>query len=439
MRHLGSVSTVLVASLIATACTVGREPRDRDDDGAVTIEGSDAGPSDDPRELPNPCSGDTHTTARGVVRFPNGELPVASAVVYVLQGESADPDMVPHTGECGECIDASGLSSYAVTRADGSFTLRDLPAGTHTLVVEKGRFRRVSRIEVTACETTEVPAESTRLPRNATEGRIPRLAVIGGAYDHMESVVERLGLDEAAFERFGTSYFGDDWSGGDGDGPSMGDLLTNRERLMAFDILLVNCGAAFASDAGVLRNEAVLQNLRDFVEGGGRLYATDQSYDIVEAPLPRFVDFIGGTGDGLGATPERIDDAQQGNSPFDVNASVHDESLAAWLKVSGATTMPGRMHVEGFLGGWAVIDRVDPERTKVWVSGEIEYVLPGRDTIVRESHPMTVSFEHGCGRALFTSYHTHGESYGAALTPQEKALAYLLLEVGACIEEPMLF
>jgi hypothetical protein len=40
---------------------------------------------------------------------------------------------------------------------------------------------------------------------------------------------------------------------------------------------------------------------------------------------------------------------------------------------------------------------------------------------------------------LFTSYHTLESDGGSALSAQEQALAYLILEIGNCVEEPALF
>lgn len=49
------------------------------------------------------------------------------------------------------------------------------------------------------------------------------------------------------------------------------------------------------------------------------------------------------------------------------------------------------------------------------------------------AHPATVSFEHGCGRVLFSTYHTAGAARDP-LMAQEKALLYVLLEVGVCVD-----
>jgi hypothetical protein len=59
---------------------------------------------------------------------------------------------------------------------------------------------------------------------------------------------------------------------------------------------------------------------------------------------------------------------------------------------------------------------------KVWMTSDI-----GGQTI-----PATVSFEQKCGRVLFSSYHCEGDN-ASGLLAQEKALLYVLLEVGVCV------
>jgi hypothetical protein len=388
----------------------------------------DAGPP-----LPG-CPAGSETLVTGRVRFPNGELPVAGAIVYVPHGE---PGAVARSGECGECIDSAGLAAWTTTAPDGSFTLRGLAAGRHALVVEKGLFKRITDFEVVACTDNAVDAEQIRLPRNQREGRIPRIAVVTGVFDHMEEVLVKLGLDETSFDVFASDF--ESVSAPDEAEP----LFRDAARLATYDIVFVNCGASVAESwlHPVYEDPAVQANLRAFVEGGGRLYATDLAYDLVEAALPRFVDFQEG-GEGLADRPETGDSAQVGDELMTVDASIEDPDLGAWLVATGAIPSPDRMPVQGLLGGWSVVERVDVDRARVWVSADVSWGsgpaldpggIPGRGV-----RPLTLSFEAGCGRALFTSYHTVEGSRSTGLTAQEQALAYLVLEIGACIEEPQL-
>ena len=55
-------------------------------------------------------------------------------------------------------------------------------------------------------------------------------------------------------------------------------------------------------------------------------------------------------------------------------------------------------------------------------------------SIAGSDRPATVSFEQKCGRVLFSTYHTEGDN-NSKLLAQEKALLYILLEVGVCVGE----
>src|SRR5690606_2590894 len=111
-------------------------------------------------------------------------------------------------------------------------------------------------------------------------------------------------------------------------------------------------------------------------------------------------------------------------------AQVLDPTMAEWLAAQGITDF----EVEA---NWTMIDSVTPQQApgpeggwvdvepKVWVQA-----LTGG-----AGNPATVSFEFGCGRALFSTYHTEGNG-GGSLLPQELALLYVLLEVGVCIDPP---
>ncbi len=361
----------------------------------------------------------------GVVHFPNGTLPVGGALVYVT---SPGTEAV-RTGECGECVDRGGLLAVAITGPDGRFAFTAVPAGTWSLVVEKGPFVRATEITVGACTTESLPPDRTRLPRNPSEGRIPRIAVVGGPFDRMRTVLDRLGLDGASY----TVVDPDD--GGDGDGGRA--LFADADRLMSYDLVFVNCGAEIGDAFGGVTDPAVAANTRAFLESGGRLYVTDLAYDLLEQTLPPAVDFL--ASGGTPASTAELPDVAQAGIPMDaIEARIVDDGLAAWLRAVGATT-GGTMRVEGLADGWAVVGSVDESRAQVWVRGNVSWYEGFSDDIRGGDQPLTVTVDAGGGRALFTSYHTigHGEGSGE-LSPQELALAYLVLEIGTCIEDPSL-
>jgi hypothetical protein len=62
------------------------------------------------------------------------------------------------------------------------------------------------------------------------------------------------------------------------------------------------------------------------------------------------------------------------------------------------------------------------ETPKVWVHAD--------------SDPATTSFKHGCGRVLYTTYHTQPTAEAnAPLEPQALSLLYLILEIGVCVDD----
>lgn len=67
---------------------------------------------------------------------------------------------------------------------------------------------------------------------------------------------------------------------------------------------------------------------------------------------------------------------------------------------------------------------------KVWIEG------PGTETWgvppPESKSPLTITGEYGCGRILFTAYHTVESGGYVGLTPQELILMYLILEIGVC-------
>ena len=156
------------------------------------------------------------------------------------------------------------------------------------------------------------------------------------------------------------------------------------------------------------------KNLQDYVAKGGKLYTSDYSYELMRQPWPGFVHWDGESG-ALGS-------ACQGDA-YDATAQVSDPGLSSWLTAIGEPTPTLKQ-------SWTSISSVSAQMgtdqngkaamitPKVWMSGN--------------NKPMTVSFQNGCGRVLFSTYHTEGDG-ASALLAQEKALLYVLLEVGVCV------
>ncbi|MCA9605123.1 MAG: carboxypeptidase regulatory-like domain-containing protein [Myxococcales bacterium] len=417
--------------LLATACTSGG----RLDAGGSPMDGAPASDAGSPP--PPPDAATCHGTVEGQVRLPNGIHSAAGALVYVA-GEAGER---PLTGECGQCVAYESVLAHALTDAAGRFEL-SLPAGTHEIIIQKGGDERRVEASVACDGTTTLATEAVRLPRTVEEGRVPRMAVIDGIYDSMELVLARMGLGELAIDGAGLSVVDPPFDfyfapvGAIADVPPIPtdeqrSLLRDPERLAAYDIVFISCGAELVEPAtpgfagSLLFEPGVQQNLRDYVENGGRLYVTDLEYTLIEQIWPQAIDFAHGSGDGLSAEPETPYLANRGEGFFETDARVVDTDLLRWLTTNGvaaSATIP----IQGLVPGWVMMDR-HASVVRRWVE--------------RDERPLTVSFAAGCGRVVYSSYHLEegfSRRFSELPIPEEAILAYLIFQIGECIADPEL-
>jgi len=431
--------------LLCTALAVGCAPEKSDRDGAGPGGNeADAGPGGggggggctSPSCL-NECPDGQQTTLRGVVTAPNGIDPVPGAAVYVPRGSVTEFPTTVRCEVCDQLADQAVVS--AQTEVDGSFVLGPIPTGENqepgaeiTIVTQMGRFRRMEQVVVdNPCDENMGSNEQFRLPgRNEGISKsIPNIAVVTGAYDAMECVLLKLGIEQDQFELF------------EGSVPLLGDakaLLEDLDKMKTYNIIFINCGTTFDIE-GLLANAAVRQNIQDYVESGGRLYATDLSYDYVEQ-IPAFAPLIDFEPDASDAAPETQNAAELGTGDIEVSASVDQAALGDWLRAVEAATGDevisddGTVFVEHFLGGWAQQREVPPaDEVTVWLSGDAD-----------GERPLTTTFDYQqCGRVLYSSYHTLGRAEGLGfpnycqsgpLSPQERVLEYLIFHIADCID-----
>ena len=100
-------------------------------------------------------------------------------------------------------------------------------------------------------------------------------------------------------------------------------------------------------------------------------------------------------------------------------------ALADWLRAQG-------QNLSSVKDAWTSIrsvqDKMGPD-----ADGKTVKITP--KVWVEANAPVTTSVQHGCGRVMYTTYHTQPTSQtSGALEPQALALLYLILEVGVCID-----
>ena len=366
----------------------------------------------------SPCNSPDTPSLSGTVYAPNGVDPIAGAVV----GIPLTVPNLPPRARCTSCAEGAGFRTMVYSDARGRFHLRGVPAdgAPFRLVMQKGYFRRVLTLDAPGCTSRPLEAALTTLPgKTAHYGpadTVPRIAVVSGAWDQLEKVLTKLGLEE--FELY--------------DGTALGAeaeaLLASSTRMAPYHMIFINCGNRF--ERAFTETLGAATALRSYVEAGGRLFVTDYSYDFVEQAFPEFIDFEGSHDGEPLQKAESLNAAEVGLEGLVVEAEVLDAPLREWLGLPelGALLPNGRLQVVGFQTGWAVQREVVG---KVWVQGEVLGVGVTQDT----PRPLTSSFDlrsgdQQCGRVVFSSYHTHGAE--PQLLPQERVLEYLIFELGAC-------
>jgi hypothetical protein len=345
---------------------------------------------------------------RGTVRAPNGTIPIAGALLYLSKDRPAPTSAKVY---CDACVHLAAGQLHALSDATGAYDLPVTVGGKQYLVIQKGGFRAVREITVSAGDvtlndpTTQLPSKSQ--PEIGDE--VPRMTVVHGAYDDIESSLQKLGIDPSAIDVVQSALIG----------VAAKDFLTDATRVNDRHIVFLPCGdyTQPAPNTDLSTDPAIQANLKAFVEAGGRLYVTDWHYDFIARTFPGFIDFTGASQTACSGC---------GHTDYDAAASITDPTLASWMTAQSLGSFTLQRNYTGIDGvnATASTDAVGAPAMvtpKVWVSGS---------KASGPAKPATVSFEQGCGRVLFSTYHT--EPSTLALTPQERALLGVLLEVNVC-------
>ena len=290
----------------AVSCTAGRG------DGLDPSETPSQTMPPGPKVEPGPQLPGTRLT--GKVVAPEGTIPIAGALVYLA---GAPPAAIPDGVYCDKCVHLPDGTAFTTTRADGTFEL-EAGRGSAYLVVQKGAFRRVRSISL-AGGTQPVPAAMTTLPAitdKAAGDDVPKIAVLLGAWDPIELVLARMGLKATITKDFlgkaqvlskdapSFAIYGAHLPGEVTPYPAPITLLTDPKEISKYHIVFIPCsGTPYMGDdssaprcSGVYASSPkVKTTLNEFVQKGGRLYASDWSYEYVRQVFPGAIAWRGET------------------------------------------------------------------------------------------------------------------------------------------------
>ncbi|MDH5491318.1 MAG: carboxypeptidase-like regulatory domain-containing protein [Myxococcales bacterium] len=390
----------------------------------------------------------------------NEEIPVFGAAIRLMVGR---PAAIPQGVYCEECVDIGGFGTTSAH--DGTFSLSGVTPGDYWLVIEKGQFRLERQLHLDSGEDAALDATMTTLPsvHNPSIGDwVPRIAVAAGSYDHIEDVVGKMGIGgvDAAGE-FASGVGADAvhfYANGGRSYPgmmgSLGDLVHDLGRMRQYHIIFVPCGSD--SNTAVLNEPAVLQNIREYVSLGGKLYVTDWSGEWHDNVFPAQVELEPGAD-----TPASAYDAATGtwntalfgNADGSLynsdNAEAADPDLFTWLDgqygplPDSASTGTFNAAAFSVVDNWntvmslnSVVVGYDDEGLALYDVPRA-FVIGGEGTSLPK-RPLTVTYEPaGCGRVLYSTYHTTPNSH-VGLVPQERILLFLIMEIGTCTSGPIL-
>jgi hypothetical protein len=267
--------------------------------------------------------------------------------------------------------DGSRIST--TTDGDGYFTLDDVPEGIHTVYVSKGSFSTQFEVKIEADTITTLAEEE------CLEGDI-NVAVVTGDYDDVGAILDSLGIDYDMYD--GTFYGGGQYA----------NLLGNPSKMASYDIIFFNCGMddSWSYGYGPISLNEIRQNVRQFVQGGGSIYASDWAYFMIEAPFPNMVTFVG--------NDNTYGNAQVGESGF-YTVEVLDPALKSILGSSSAT-------INYDLPAWVVPEKASD--SEVLVRGTVSY-YENYVNLKTRMVPLLLAGDDN-GRALFTSFHNEAQT-----------------------------
>jgi len=438
------------------------------------------------------CASGATTSISGTVYDPAGRDPLYDIVVYVPQNPLQPlPKGVPTGADACSCpaLYESGEVVTTTTTVNGTFKLDDAPVGDSVpLVIQVGKWRRLFHVKTTACENTAVPDKTLLLPSTVASGdtndNIPDIAVSTGSADTLECLLLRIGLPASEYVAGagGTGHIhvfagGETGGGGFGGGgagkpenpgmagapPSPTNLWASQSQLMPYDVVLLSCEGGETYDANP-------QALEAYLNVGGRAFGSHYHYAWFSGPIGSGQAYTAPADWGTNLATWTANGNGAGGGGFLTGGTPIGGSIVTTLNGSTQTFAKGEaldqwLGVVGALGqngvGAGLLSIYQPrynaqvgpnnKPSQPWItyddSGTNWTMYFSFDTPVGgiKTDGGTESGPTYCGRAVFSDLHVAGNPvttdtmsppggcYTGDLSPQEKALEFMLFYLSSCV------
>jgi hypothetical protein len=383
--------------------------------------------------------GTTSLSGTVVSPRPGDPDPIYNAVVYVPNARVQPFTEGVSCDRCGAAVSGDPIA-VALTGIDGKFVLPDVPVSDDLpVVIQLGRWRRQVTVKTVAeCADTHMTTEQTRLPKNHSEGDIPKMALKTGDSDSPECVLRKMGVEDAEFGSPGGTNRIDLYRGILADPPVLASgspeaqaLLDDLDRMKRYDLVLLPCdGEPFTPD------NASMKNLEAYANLGGRIFASHFSYEWIQnAPPPsKWPGVVN-----WDPNPD-IPDPDAAVPGYIDTSFPKGRAMSDWLQNLGAA--------DGGVIATLWQPRRDVDSANGDTLGWIRTKRPDRLNHFSFNTPVGIGPADQCGRVVFNDFHTvnvYGGQTGVfpsectprtqPLTPQERVFEFMLFDLSSCVQK----
>jgi hypothetical protein len=295
----------------------------------------------------------------------------------------------------------------------------------------------------------------TTLPKNSSEGDIPRMAIATGSADPFECLLLKIGIDPAEITTpsatkpgrihfyLGETKPGTTMSGAPSEGDATNGLFASLQKMLNYDVVMLPCEGTNAYTKTTAAQRSLLVQ---YLNMGGRLFSTHYSYQwltYANSPLNPI-----GTWNVDQAQPCGMNNSTCGYIGTLDQTFPKGVAFNQWL--GNVTTSPqvmGSFEITDPRNDLDAVSSTPPmDYAQRWMyhAGDNKVLHTTFNTPLNAPKD-DMGVPQYCGRVVFSDFHvsaneaTAGGTFPGAcasgpLTTQEKALAFMLFDLSSCVQ-----